>query len=400
MRKLLIVGGGIAGLNAATVALQRGSTAVTLIESHSYQTLPPQLARGAAGLAGFGQMALMLPESAGRLTRIRATATQLDLTRRAVVAGEYEYVGDRLLIAVGRGPARIPDATGPVHAPYDAEAASRLRLAWHAALAAAAHRRPLPDEPVRLAIVGGGAFGCELALAFATMRPFVCQRYGLPPALVEIGLYEAAERLLPDWPARASEIVARELYLSEVETHLASRVVARTESGVRLADGSAQPADIVVWACGRAAHPLLAGTGAQLTADGALPVDPYLRVAGLGEVFAAGDCAGGGRGWDWALVSGRVAALNAAARLPRRAVVPPPRRRYLNLPLGRTLAVIDGEVSPLGWHPAAHWRLLAERYAVGGFPLLLQAWPAPTPDHSLAAWRDAMERRRGRHAVR
>lgn len=400
MRKLLIVGGGIAGLNAAVVALQRGSTLVTLIDSHSYQTLPPQLARGAAGLAAFGQMALMLPESGGRLTRVRATVTQLNLTRRAVVAGDREYAGDRLLIAVGRGPARRPVAGGPVHAPYDAESASRLRLAWHAALAAAAHRRPLPDEPVRLAIVGGGAFGCELALAFATMRPFACQRYGLPPELVAISLYEAEERLLPDWPARAGEIIGRELYLSEVETCLASRVVERTARGVRLADGSEQPAEVVVWACGREPHPLLTGAGVPLSADGALSVDPYLRVAGQGDVFAAGDCAAGGYGWDWARVSGWTAAANATARLPRRAATPPLRRRYLGLPLGRTLALIDGKVSAIGRHPAAHWRLLAERYAVGGLPLLLQAWPAPTPDHSLAAWRDAMERRRGRHAVR
>lgn len=401
MRKLLIVGGGIAGLNAAVAALRRGSTQVTLIDSHSYQTLPPQLARGAAGLAAFGQMALMLPESDDRLTRVRATVTRLDLARRAVVAGDQEYVGDRLLIAVGRGPARCPAAAdGPVHAPYDAEAASRLRLAWHAALAAAAHRRPLPDVPVRLAIVGGGAFGCELALAFATMRPFACQRYGLPPALVAISLYEAAERLLPDWPARAAEIVGRELYLGEVETCLASRVVARTAYGLLLADGTEQPADVVVWACGREPHPLLASAGAPLTADRTLSVDSYLRVAGQSDVFAAGDCAAGGYGWDWARISGRTAAANATSRLPRRAPVPPPRRRYLGLPFGRTLALVGETLSARGRHPAAHWRLLAERYAVGGLPLLLQAWPAPAPDHSLAAWRDAMERRRGRHAVR
>lgn len=399
MRELLIVGAGIAGMNAAAAA-RRGSNHVTLIDEHNYQTLAPALARGAAGLAPFAQMTLMLPAGDAQLTRVRGTATRIDPVRRAVVVDGREYVGDRLIIAVGRGPARSPEASlGPVHRPYVAEAAAKLRLAWHGALAAAANRRPLPGEPVRLAIVGGGQFGCELALTFATMRPLACQRYGLPESAVEIALYEEAARVLPDWPPRAAAIMSHEMYLSEVDVQLQSRVVARSEQGVRLASGAERPADIVVWACGRQSHPLLAGPAMPRTAAG-LSVDDYLRVTGYTDVYAIGDAAGGVGGWDWALASAHTAVVNATSRLTRRHVKAPPGRRFVALPAGRVMSVTGERLSAYSWHLPYAWRLLAERRLIGGWPLVMQAWPSPAPDHSLAAWRDATERRRGRHAER
>ncbi|MGE5561456.1 MAG: NAD(P)/FAD-dependent oxidoreductase [Chloroflexota bacterium] len=402
MRELLIVGAGIAGLNAARAAAWRASNHVTLIDAHSYQTLAPRLARGAAGLAAFGQMALPLPDSDQRLTRIRGIVTAIDPARRTVTVDDREYGGDRLIIAVGSVPAPTPVGVPGelVHQPYTAEAAARLRLAWHRALAAAANRRPLPGEPVRLVIVGGGAFGCELALAFATMRPLVSARYGLPQEMVEVALCEQAARILPEWPQRAADIVGRELYLSEVDVLTSAQVTRVSRQGLVFAGGDERPGDIVVWAAGRRPNPLLSPDRMPLTDDGRIAVDCFLRLSQHADVYAIGDCAGAGCGWDWAIASARTAIANAASRQPRQEVALPPRRRFIGLPFGRLVSLAGGRFAANAWPVSQTARLLAERRVAGGLPLVLQAWPAPTPDHSLAAWRDATERRRGRHAER
>src|SRR6266478_3742085 len=78
--------------------------------------------------------------------------------------------------------------------------------------------------------------------------------YGLdridPKRDIRIVLVEAAERILPGLPQRISEAAQRLLGQLGVEVRTGARVTKVAADGVRLADGSFIPSELVVWAAG------------------------------------------------------------------------------------------------------------------------------------------------------
>ncbi|HUP21276.1 MAG TPA: FAD-dependent oxidoreductase, partial [Gemmatimonadota bacterium] len=143
--------------------------------------------------------------------------------------------------------------------------------------------------PPRLAVVGGGPLGCELAQAFA--------RFGSRVTVVEV-----EDRVLPAEDADAAAIVAAALDADGVDLALGSRLarVARIAGGCRLTlEGGADPRDLEVDAIlvsvGRVPavadlDPAMAGV--RLDGRGAPRIDDRLRTTNR-RIYAAGDAAGG-----------------------------------------------------------------------------------------------------------
>ena len=143
--------------------------------------------------------------------------------------------------------------------------------------------------PPRLAVVGGGPIGCELAQAFA--------RFGCRVAVIE-----REERLLPAEDPDASEAIRAALSADGVELALGAVLVEveRTPSGVRMAIDEpagrrSVEADAVLVAAGRS--PNVAGldldaAGVKLDDRGRMRVDDRLRTTNR-RIYAAGDVVGG-----------------------------------------------------------------------------------------------------------
>jgi NADH dehydrogenase FAD-containing subunit len=144
--------------------------------------------------------------------------------------------------------------------------------------------RALDEAPagVRVAVVGGGPSGVELALtAHARLR-----RRGLEFRIV---LLEARDRLLPDDTAAVGALARGILDARGIEVRTGSRVTAARPGALRDAAGREEPFDLLVWAAGPAPAELNARSGLELDAEGWLLVEPSLRAVGRRDVFAAGD---------------------------------------------------------------------------------------------------------------
>lgn len=161
--------------------------------------------------------------------------------------------------------------------------------------------------PARLAVLGGGPLGCELAQAFA--------RFGARVVLIEV-----EDRLLSEEDADAAEIVRDALAADGVEHALGARLihVERTPTGQCLAlDGPGGPrsvdVDAILVAVGRT--PNVAGlgldaAGVALDANGAPRTDDHLRTTNR-RVYAAGDVVGGRQFTHLADAHARVVIRNA-----------------------------------------------------------------------------------------
>ena len=175
----------------------------------------------------------------------------------------------------------------------------------------------IEKKPKSLAILGGGAIGCELAQAFVKLG-------------VEVSLFEAADRLLPQEESEASEVAAQVLRQDGVKLTLDANIkklsiqpqAGQAESSVSLEDADAQihTASNLLIAVGRSAGTQglnLEAAGIKTQPNGAIWVKPTLKTSNS-KVYAAGDVVGGPAFTHAADTMGRVAgfnALKAAVRL-------------------------------------------------------------------------------------
>jgi NADH dehydrogenase len=165
----------------------------------------------------------------------------------------------------------------------------------NACLRAQNQEGPLREGQLKVAIVGAGATGVELAAELhKATRQLVA--YGLdridPERDVKITLIEAAPAVLPALPERLQKATLRELERLGIEVRTGERVVEVTDREVRCASGLVVPAELRVWSAGVKAPDFLAGIdGLETNRANQLVVDQTLKVTRDDSVYAIGDCA-------------------------------------------------------------------------------------------------------------
>ncbi len=153
---------------------------------------------------------------------------------------------------------------------------------------------PASDARVRIAIVGGGATGVELAAELYNAAAGL-RHYGLEvfdESRLEITLIEAGPRILPALPEKLAEAAREELETLGVRVLTNARVAEVTETGVVTATGETIAADLRVWAAGvKGADFLRDIAGLETNAANQLVVRQTLQTTRDDRIFALGDCA-------------------------------------------------------------------------------------------------------------
>ncbi len=137
--------------------------------------------------------------------------------------------------------------------------------------------------PPRVAVIGGGVAGVEIALAMA-------YRLGSSGHRPEVTVIEAGPMALPGLSPRSRAGLLGHMTRLGVALRTGVRPVAITAEAVELHDASRLPAALVVGAAGARPQPWLRATGLDLT-DGHVTIDAHLRSVTDPAVFAVGDCA-------------------------------------------------------------------------------------------------------------
>lgn len=268
LRRILVVGNGIAGLTACD-ALRAGGfdgeLTVVGAEPHAAYSRPALSKALLEPGAGLG--AHELPAPTHDATELRGvSASGLDPARRRVLLGSGEELPyDALVIASGAR-ARRPGGEAPVLTLRELDDAIALRSA-------------LAGRP-DVAVLGGGVLGMEIASGALAAGCDVTLVATAPPMSHQLG------DVLADMLGRAAAAQG----LRVVTTPSASIVDRGGRAAIALADGSRIEADLVACAVGdRPNVEWLAGSG--LLSGGALIADERGRVAP--GIVAAGDVVSG-----------------------------------------------------------------------------------------------------------
>jgi selenide,water dikinase len=221
----------------------------------------------------------------GRLARfagarlIRDEATGLDRSECRLLSRAHPPIRyDFLSLDIGSTP-RADEVPGAIEHTIAVKPIARFAERWEALLARAREMRGL-----RLAIVGGGAGGVELALS-AHYR-----LAGLGVAPLEVALI-TREALLPSHNRRVRRLFER-IFAERGIDVLTGAEVLRVEPGALiLADGRRIGFDEALWVTEAGAARWLGETGLPLTPGGFVAIDETLRSPGDPRIFAAGDVA-------------------------------------------------------------------------------------------------------------
>ncbi len=153
---------------------------------------------------------------------------------------------------------------------------------------------PASDARVRVAIVGGGATGVELAAELFNAAKGLAY-YGLEvfdESRLDVTLLEAGPRILPALPEDLSQAATEELEAIGVHVLTRRQVTEITDEGIATSDGTFIPADLRVWAAGVKGPDFLQGIGGLETTPGnQLVVTSTMQTTRDERIFAIGDCA-------------------------------------------------------------------------------------------------------------
>ena len=314
--QIVIVGGGAGGLELATRLGERygrrGRADVILIDKARAHLWKPLLHEIAAGTMDLGHHELDYLAQAhwhgfgyrvGALTGIDRARREVQVSASLgeggqVVTQARAFRYDTLVIAIGSltNDFGTPGVAAHALCLDTPEQAKRFhRRLVDACIRAHAQPGPLEAHQLKVAIIGAGATGVELAAELhKSTRELVA--YGLDRIEAErdirIHLIEAAPRILPALPERLSRAAAGLLDRIGVVLHVGAKVAAVEPAGVRLADGNLIPAELVVWAAGVRADAVLRDIGGLETDRvDRLVVRPTLQTTRDDDVFALGDCA-------------------------------------------------------------------------------------------------------------
>jgi NADH dehydrogenase len=319
--RVVIVGGGFAGLAAARGLAGSDDIDVTLVDKRNFHLFQPLLYQVATGALSPGDVAAPLRETLRRaknVTVLLGDVTDFDVSGKAVLLGDSLVEGadlpdrrvpyDTLVVAAGLvnnyfgrddwerfapGLKSIEDAT---------EMRSRLLLAFEEAERTSdlAARRSL----LTFVVVGGGATGVEMAGAITEFArdtiPVEFRR--IAGETVRVILLDGGDRVLAAFPEKLSAAALRHLQKMGVDVRLGTMVREIDASGVVFTRGreagAAQEridARVVVWAAGvrgtKLAARLAEATGATLTRQGTVAVEADCSLTGHPEIFVIGDAA-------------------------------------------------------------------------------------------------------------
>jgi pyruvate/2-oxoglutarate dehydrogenase complex dihydrolipoamide dehydrogenase (E3) component len=325
--RLLVVGGGPAGVTAALQACELGAQ-VTLLEAR--QIGGTSLNRGPAPVRTLARAARLVRDwSSWPLFGLQGAAPVPDLpamlanTERVAryahdkkdMAGHLRHQGIDLVEGVGpvsfTGPRTMAAGDGRTWS------ADRIILAvgGHAArlpIPGAEHALTYEDIlslrglPERVAVVGGADTGCQIASIF--------QDFG-----AAVTVFEAGPVLIPAADPSVSAELSRSFAAQGMTIATDTLVEALSQEGDGISVGYRGPAgrgrivaDVVFFAVGWPASVNDLNLDAAGVGDGhgAMPVDEYLRT-NVAHIFAAGDVTGHSMLVQSARMEGRIAARNA-----------------------------------------------------------------------------------------
>jgi len=298
--RVVIVGGGFAGLGCALKLAEHDDIHITLIDRNNYHSFQPLLYQVATSQLSATDVANSLREVFADQDNVDvhlAEITHVDLPTRTVGAANGDtWTGDVLVMAAGSAPNFFGTPGAPEHSfpLYSLDDAMQLRSRILGLFEQVDRDPSLVDRgALNVVVVGGGPTGVEVAGAIGDMvKETVPEEYrNLDPSKARICLLDYGDALLKPFSDTAHEYVAKILEEKGVEIHLGTGVKEVASGHTLFSDGTVLPTRCVIWGGGIKAAAVAENCGLAQGRGGRVDVQPDLTFSQFPGVYFVGDIA-------------------------------------------------------------------------------------------------------------
>lgn len=287
--KVIVVGGGFGGVKTALDLANKPGFEVILISDNTHFEYHGALYRSAVG---HSPMEVVIPlkeifKHSKNVELVLDSAGVIDAKKKRIASQTgniYSY--DKAVLALGNtvnyfGIEGLEDHTVTMH-----DIASTIKL-----------RKTLVDlftqksgKPVRIAIVGAGASGVELAGEIPTFAKLIAKKHSTKAPKVNMILVDGAPRVLPLLSEKASTKTATHLKKLGVEIHLNIKVMSCEQKSICTNTGDVK-ADVIIWTAGSKPVSFYENNSSVFTLGrgGRVIVDEFLQAQNHKDVFVLGD---------------------------------------------------------------------------------------------------------------
>jgi NADH dehydrogenase len=307
--KIVVVGGGAAGLELATSLGsklgKKGLAEITLIDAASTHIWKPLLHEVAAGTLDESEQVEYLAQAYRSHFRFRLGKMEgLNRAKKEVyVSPTLNDNGEELIPSRTFSYHTLVMSVGSVSNTFNIKGVAEHCLFLDTTAQAFRFQKHLFESyiknyigknsirPLSIAIIGAGATGVELAAQLHEVTN-VLAMYGLNETSdVKLTIIEAATQLLPALPIKLATATQQQLVSLGVDLRMGRRVTEITSEGITTHDGEFIEADIKVWAAGiKAPDWLKELDGLETNHINQLVVNNTLKTSD-DDIFAMGDCA-------------------------------------------------------------------------------------------------------------
>ncbi len=299
-KRVVIVGGGFAGMSCARALIRDSAIHVTLIDKNNYSNFTPLLYQVATSAMYTESVATPLRhffEGSANIDIKMAQVNAIDLQNKIVHTEDGEsYQGDFIVLALG-SIVNFFNTTGaeqysfPLYNLVDAE---RLRSRIIAVFEDADRNRQLIEQGIlNFVIVGAGPTGIEIAGAIADMLNIALPKEFSIQILNKacVHLVDHSSHVLAPFSKESQDYAAKILRERHVLLHLGLLVNEIAPDHVLLSNGDKINTRTVIWAGGLKAAALAENEKISRGHGDRINVLPDLSLEGFPNIYALGDIA-------------------------------------------------------------------------------------------------------------
>lgn len=298
MKKVVVIGGGFAGLNLTKGLGNQKDLQVLLVDKrnhHLFQPLLYQVAMAALSPAEIAYPIRSLIKKYRNVDVLLGEVQDVDLENKIIEVASEKISYDYLVFACGSTHSYFGHNSWEEHAPGLKTLAQateiRRRVLYSFEQASSASDDAKRRWHLTFVIIGGGPTGVELAGSIAEIsRQSIRKDFrNLDTARSRVILLEGGSRILGGYSEKQSAQAAKALEKLGVQVWTQSLVTEISEKGVAIGDQEFVSASTVLWAAGVSASPLNKKLNVELSRDGRIVVDEYLQIPGFESAFVLGD---------------------------------------------------------------------------------------------------------------